>query len=144
MSFMLYSESKGTVSVSPATIHPGNNIANEQTIEPERYGFRVLTLRTNDQQTPSASVIHSNYPNPFNPSTTIEYSIPQAGRVKLSIFNLRGQKVKTLLDSDIERGQHRVVWDGRDDGNRSVASGVYFIRLEAAGKTSIRKAMLLK
>lgn len=52
--------------------------------------------------------------------------------------------MKTLLDSDIERGLHRIVWDGRDDGNRSVASGVYFISLEAAGKTRIRKAMLLK
>ena len=57
--FMLYSESKGPVSVSPATFHPGNNIANEQTIEPERYGFRVLTLKTNDQQMPSALALHS-------------------------------------------------------------------------------------
>ncbi|MCB5255036.1 MAG: T9SS type A sorting domain-containing protein [Candidatus Cloacimonadaceae bacterium] len=90
---------------------------------------------------PSTLII---YPNPFNPSTTIDFSIPQTGRAKLSIFNIRGQKVKTLLDGDIEKGQHRVVWNGRDDGNRSVASGVYFIRLEAAGETSIRKAMLLK
>lgn len=94
--------------------------------------------------TPSIPQINSNYPNPFNPSTTIEYSIPQTGRVKLSIYNIRGQKVKTMINGDMEKGQHRIVWNGRDDGNRSVASGVYFIRIEAAGKTSIRKAMLLK
>lgn len=89
-------------------------------------------------------IIHSNYPNPFNPSTTIVLSIPQNGRANLSIYNIRGQRVKTLLNGDLEKGQHRVVWNGRDENNRSVASGVYFIRLEAAGKTSIRKAMLLK
>lgn len=83
-------------------------------------------------------------PNPFNPSTTIEFSIFQSSPANLCVFNNRGQKVKTLLEGDIERGQHRVVWNGRDENNRSVASGVYFIRLEAAGKTSIRKAMLLK
>jgi len=99
---------------------------------------------THEYVVPLRPVLYNNYPNPFNPSTTIEYSIPQTGRIKLSIYNIRGQKVKTLLDCDIERGQHRVVWDGRDDGNRGVASGVYFIRLVAAGGTSIRKAILLK
>jgi len=83
-------------------------------------------------------------PNPFNPSTTIEFSIPQSSRVSLSIFNNRGQKVKTLLDRELENGQHRVIWNGMDENSRSVASGLYFIRLEAAGDTSIRKAMLLK
>jgi len=83
-------------------------------------------------------------PNPFNPSTTIEFSVLQSSRTNLSIFNVRGQKVKSLLEGNIDKGRHRIVWDGRDDENRSVASGVYFIRLEAAGKTSIRKAMLLK
>ncbi|MDD2230167.1 MAG: FG-GAP-like repeat-containing protein [Candidatus Cloacimonetes bacterium] len=83
-------------------------------------------------------------PNPFNPSTTIEFSIFQSSRANLSVFNNRGQKVKTLLDYNLERGQHRVIWNGRDDNNRSVASGVYFIRLEAAGQVSIRMALLLK
>lgn len=83
-------------------------------------------------------------PNPFNPSTTIEFSIFQSSRANLSVFNNRGQKVKTLLDLNLERGQHRVIWNGRDENNRNVASGVYFIRLEAAEKISIRKALLLK
>jgi len=142
--FMLYSESKGAVSVSPATIHPGNNIANEQTIEPERYGFRVLTLKTNDQQMPSALALHSNYPNPFNPSTTINFSLPKTAPVRLVIYNIRGQKVKELLNESLEGGNHNVVWNGRDDGNRPVASGVYFARLEQSGVTKISKMMLMK
>ncbi|MFA6976404.1 MAG: T9SS type A sorting domain-containing protein [Mesotoga sp.] len=142
--FMLYSESKGPVSVSPATFHPGNNIANEQTIEPERYGFRVLTLKTNDQQMPSALALHSNYPNPFNPSTTINFSLPKTAPVRLVIYNIRGQKVKELLNESLEGGNHNVVWNGRDDGNRPVASGVYFTRLEQSGVTKISKMMLMK
>lgn len=83
-------------------------------------------------------------PNPFNPTATIEYSILQTGPVNLSVFNIRGQRVKTLINGYHERGMHRMVWNGRDEYNRGVASGLYFIRLEAAGKTSVRKAMLLK
>ena len=93
---------------------------------------------------PLMPVLYNNYPNPFNPSTTIEYSIPQTGRVKITVFNIRGQKVKTLLDDDIEKGKHRAVWDGRDDGNRSVASGIYLIRLSSGGSTSVRKVALMK
>ncbi len=144
LTFMLYTESKGTVSVSPATIHHGNNTANEQILEPERYGFRVLTLKTNDQQTPSILALHSNYPNPFNPSTTINFSLPKTAPVKLVIYNIRGQKVKVLLNESLECGNHSIVWNGRDDGNRPVASGVYFARLEQSGVTKISKMMLMK
>ena len=93
---------------------------------------------------PQNPVLYSNYPNPFNPSTTIEFSIPQTGQVNMNIYNIRGQRVKSLQNSVLERGYHRVVWDGKDESNRSVASGVYFIKLESGRKTSIRKAMLLK
>ena len=92
----------------------------------------------------SMPLIKSNYPNPFNPSTTIEYSIPSAGKAKLCVYNIRGQKVKTLFDGTAEKGLHRLVWDGRDGSGRSVASGIYLIHLESSGKSSIRKAMLMK
>jgi hypothetical protein len=92
----------------------------------------------------SMPLIKSNYPNPFNPSTTIEYSIPSAGKAKLCVYNIRGQKVTTLFDGTAEKGVHRLVWDGRDGSGRSVASGIYLILLESSGKSSIRKAMLLK
>jgi hypothetical protein len=144
LSFMLYSESKGTISASPATIQPGNYIANEPTIEPELYGFRVLTLKTNNQPMPSVLALHSNYPNPFNPSTTINFSLPKTAPVRLFIYNIRGQKVKDLLNESLECGNHSVVWNGQDDGNCPVASGVYFARLEQGGVTIISKMMLIK
>ncbi|HPS39877.1 MAG TPA: FlgD immunoglobulin-like domain containing protein [Candidatus Cloacimonadota bacterium] len=93
---------------------------------------------------PPAPIISSNYPNPFNPSTTITFSLPDAAKAKLTVFNLRGQHVRTLVNSDLPRGLHKFIWDGVDDNQRSVSSGVYFFRLEAGGKQSIRKSLLLK
>lgn len=105
-------------------------------------------LHKNDQETnfviAPTPQIQSNYPNPFNPSTTIAFSIPETGRVRVSVYNIKGQKVKDLLDTEMTRGYHKVVWDGRDTNNRSVSSGIYFFKLESGGKTSIRKAMLMK
>lgn len=111
----------------------------------ERYN-QVLHEDDPDNLSPIASVplIQSNYPNPFNPSTTIAFSIPETGRARVSIYNIRGQIVKDLLNGELTRGNHRLVWDGRDADNCNVASGIYFIKLESGGKTSIRKAMLLK
>ena len=105
-------------------------------------------LHQNDPNTTpfiaSVPQIQRNYPNPFNPTTTIAFSIPDAGRVRLAVYNIKGQKVKDLINSDLPRGNHKLIWDGKDDANRNVGSGIYFLRLESGGKTSIRKAMLLK
>ena len=88
--------------------------------------------------------VMSVYPNPFNPSTTIAFNIPETGQARVSIYNSKGQRVIDLLDTDLPQGDHSLVWDGRDANNSSVASGIYFIKLESGGKTSIRKAMLVK
>jgi len=89
-------------------------------------------------------LIQSNYPNPFNPSTTIVFSIPETEKVRVSIYNIKGQKIKDLLNTEMKRGNHRLVWDGKDSNNCYVGSGIYLIKLESGGKTSIRKAMLMK
>lgn len=65
--------------------------------------------------------------------------MPQAGHVKLGILNVKGQKIKTLIDTELEAGQHRTIWSGVDNLNRSVASGVYFVRIETAGQVSVKK-----
>ena len=93
---------------------------------------------------PTSSVVSSNYPNPFNPSTTISFSIPKDSRVLLTIFNIKGQKVKDLVSENMLRGHHKFVWDGRDDGNRKVSSGIYFVKLSAAGNSCTHKMMLMK
>jgi len=86
----------------------------------------------------------NNYPNPFNPSTTITFSLPEESKVRLSIYNIRGQKVRDLIDGNMMRGFHKVIWDGKDNGNRSVSSGLYFIRIDSGINSVVKKVMMLK
>ncbi len=86
----------------------------------------------------------SNYPNPFNPETTISFNMPQAGKANVQIYNLRGQLVKTLLNDQVSVGIKNVVWNGTDAQNRPVASGLYFYRIKTDKNTIQRKMLLQK
>ena len=100
-----------------------------------------------DADDPVASPVLSlkpNYPNPFNPSTTISFYLPQNGEVKLDVFNLKGQRVRRLIDSSLTLGEHSINFNGLDDHGRPVASGIYFYRIQHHGKTITRKMMLMK
>lgn len=83
-----------------------------------------------------------NYPNPFNPETTISYALGEASEVELSIYNLRGQKVRTLVDEYQKAGQYNIVWDGFDSDRNRVASGIYLYRIKTE-KSEITKKMIL-
>jgi len=83
-------------------------------------------------------------PNPFNPSTTIRFSLPVDTNVSLRVYDLLGRKISDLFSKDLPQGNHEVEWRGRDDQGESVASGVYFYRLEAEEFTRTRKMILLK
>lgn len=86
----------------------------------------------------------TNYPNPFNPTTVIEFGIPKSERVTLEVFNVLGQRVKTLATKEYQAGFYRVTWDGTDNTGTPVASGVYFYRLQAGQFTESKTMMLLK
>ena len=87
----------------------------------------------------------SNYPNPFNPTTTISFSIQEESNVDLSIYNIKGQKIKSLLSDQISSGEHSIVWDGEDFTGKKVGSGVYLYKLTLIGKTdAVKKCLLLK
>jgi pimeloyl-ACP methyl ester carboxylesterase len=87
----------------------------------------------------------SNYPNPFNPTTTIEFSIANNCNVDLSIYNLKGQKVKALTRKNLVKGPHLIVWDGNNEYNKPVSSGVYYYKLSLDGKTvEMKKCTILK
>jgi len=86
-----------------------------------------------------------NHPNPFNPTTTISFSIPEESKIELSIYNIKGQKIKSLLSDQIEAGEHTIVWNGTDDNNKPVSSGVYLYNLNVNNKTeAVKKCLLLK
>ena len=86
-----------------------------------------------------------NYPNPFNPKTTINFSVTQTSSfVTLDIYNIKGQKVKHLVSDQLPTGQHSVVWDGRDDNGKSVSSGIYFYKLKTNNFEKTRKMILMK
>ncbi|HOQ83448.1 MAG TPA: class II glutamine amidotransferase [Candidatus Syntrophosphaera thermopropionivorans] len=86
----------------------------------------------------------SNYPNPFNPSTTIAFSIPETGRVRVSVYNVKGEKIKDLLNTEMTRGNHRLVWDGRDNCSNPVSSGIYFVRINTGTESHTHKMLLMK
>ena len=93
---------------------------------------------------PSNFVLFQNYPNPFNPTTNIEFLLPKSGHVKIEIYNIRGQKVKTLVDQYLKAGRKLVDWDGKDDNGNDVSSGIYFYRLQARDFCQTKKMVLLR
>ena len=94
---------------------------------------------------PVASLLLPSYPNPGNPSSTIRYNLARPGAVRLAIYNIAGQRVRTLVDDAVRpAGYYSVVWNGRDDTGHAVASGLYLYRLIADDLVEVRKMTLLK
>ena len=93
---------------------------------------------------PKSFALMPNYPNPFNPQTQLRFTLPAAAQVQLEVYDVLGQKVRSLLATRLAAGIHAVEWDGRDDGNGAVASGTYFVRLRSEGRIAMRKILLLR
>ncbi len=98
----------------------------------------------NNNTVPVAGSLAQNYPNPFNPSTTIQYKIKEAGNVTIEIFNIKGQKVKTLVNEYHSTNSYEVIWNGINDNNESVSSGIYFYEMNTGDYTSVKKMILMK
>ncbi|RMD89188.1 MAG: T9SS C-terminal target domain-containing protein [Calditrichaeota bacterium] len=103
-----------------------------------------LITGVKNHQIPVIEVLHPNYPNPFNPETTIEYELARAGHVRLTIYNLRGQIVRRLVNGNQLAGKQKVKWDGTTDQGVPVASGVYMMKLQVGKKSMWRKMILLR
>lgn len=93
---------------------------------------------------PMSYGLKQNYPNPFNPGTTIEFSLAAGAHVTISIYNLLGQNVASVVDADLPAGPHSFKWDGANSVGRPVASGVYLYRMQAAGFSETRAMTLLR
>jgi len=108
-----------------------------------RYTGEIITTSVDEEnQTPEVLPKIKSYPNPFNPSTTIEFSLPQSGFTTLTIYNISGQKIKELTAEYLTAGTHTLLWNGKNDSGADVASGIYLFRLEA-GKTALSHRMML-
>ena len=111
---------------------------------PNAIGWSPVELDDNViVQTPEV-FLHQNYPNPFNPSTTIKYFIKENSKVSLNIYNIKGQKVKQLINDQLASGEHSVVWNGTDDNGKSVSSGIYFYKFKAGSYSHTKKMILMK
>ncbi len=93
---------------------------------------------------PMITRLNPNYPNPFNPETTISFDLNKNQNVKLEIYNVKGQKVKTLCNDNLKAGNHKYIWNGRDQNNRKVASGVYFAKMTSKSLNKTQKMILMK
>ena len=82
------------------------------------------------------------YPNPFNASTTLRYTLSRPARVRMSVYDVLGRYVRTLMDEACPAGSHALMWDGTDEGGRTVASGVYLYRMEAGDYSAVRKMVV--
>jgi hypothetical protein len=143
----------GKLGVDDVVLKPGQNIDLVFKAQPPAEGTtRVLFFSATGSYTsksvgsalPTGFALHQNYPNPFNPTTTLSFSLPEAGAVKLEIFNVIGQKVATVVDGQCAAGEHRVEWSGIADNGENVSSGVYLYRLTTAEHQATRKMVMLK
>ncbi len=100
-----------------------------------------LTIAT---QAIKNATLHAAYPNPFNPTTTISFDLTKANQVNLVVYNIKGQKVKTLADNYFTAGNHKVVWNGKDENNNTVASGMYFYKMQTNDFVQVNKVMMIK
>jgi hypothetical protein len=103
-----------------------------------------VTSVDDEQPLPAATSLAQNYPNPFNARTLISFNLAEAGKVTLSVYNIVGQKVASLVDGQYQAGSYSVTWDGADASGKTVASGVYYYRLETNGRAETMKMTMLK
>ncbi len=112
------------------------------------YGpVRVTIEKKKDDDNPVEFIklgIQGIYPNPFNPETNIDYSVKEETAVQVSVYNMKGQRVKTLVDKSVSAGDHKVVWQGDSDSGNSVSSGVYFVKMITGNHIETRKIVLMK
>ncbi|MCD4795659.1 MAG: T9SS type A sorting domain-containing protein, partial [Candidatus Cloacimonetes bacterium] len=104
----------------------------------------VIVVGTDGLSIPLITELTGNYPNPFNPETNISFSVKEAGKVTLEIYNIKGEKVRTLVKGHREAAYYNVTWNGKDNSGKQVASGVYFYKMKTGKYVSTKKMILMK
>ena len=109
----------------------------------KQQGTEFITFSINEL-VPDKFILHDNYPNPFNPTTSLNYDISQSGHISLVVYNLLGEPIRTLVSNYQDSGSYTVTWDSKNDQEARVPSGIYFFKLETGSFSQINKAVLLK
>ena len=128
--FRIYGSAPTSVELSEAVFNNG--------------GITGVASGLTSMATPTSFALHPNVPNPFNPETTIRFELPQATEVKLEVFDILGQKVRTVVSGVLQAGAHSALWHGKNDAGTQVGNGVYLYRLQAGEFTQMRRMLLLK
>jgi hypothetical protein len=123
--------------------YPNKTVVNYKSYKPNLCNEPTL-FRYGNVGLPTTYLLYQNYPNPFNPSTTIEFDLPQDSWVRLSVYNVLGQRIKTLLNAQYAAGTHEVIWDGRNESGGEVSSGVYFYLLETDSFRDAKKMLMIR
>lgn len=140
-----------TVSIWAIAVPSGS--ADNVIVDPGGWSGKMIVKVPNDAVTsissenpaiPDEFIMHQNYPNPFNPETTIEYAVQQSSEIELKIYNNLGQLIKTLVDDYKTTGEYSVVWDGKDNSGKAVASGNYFYQIKMGEFASTKKMIYIK
>jgi len=103
-----------------------------------------ITFSNSTMNIPKVYELSQNYPNPFNPTTTIKYQLPEDTKVEIAVYNILGQKVRTLVNEKRTAGYYSVIWNGKDDSNNTVGSGIYFYKISTEKYSEIKKMLLMK
>lgn len=105
----------------------------------------LVPIENEEELLPKEFSLSQNYPNPFNPNTSIKFSIPKVGKVRLEVFNVGGSLIKSIIDSEVmQAGEYDVKWNGTDNAGQRVASGIYFARLTTQNYMQSIKMNLIK
>ena len=136
LEYLLQGVAAGTHTFGVSALYTSGNESELVTVE--------MYTESEENLIPVVTKLSGNYPNPFNPTTTISFSLVEAGNVTIDIYNVRGEKVRTLVDGYMNADFYNINWNGTDDNQTSVASGVYFYKMKAGRYTSTKKMILMK
>jgi hypothetical protein len=148
LEIMFYYEGKGKKAAKGwKHYNPDRMVFEESTLKVDQigdYAYLSFKRQSGDSPIPLITTLRPNYPNPFNPSTNIAFILAKDTKAQLDIYNVKGQKVKTLLNALLGKGKHTLEWNGKDEQGRPVSSGIYFSRLTTPEGSFVHKMMLMK
>jgi hypothetical protein len=135
----------GNVVVDMLATRPDDGVVVAGTHGKGVYSIGIPTgTAVGDAEIPRPALLSQNVPNPFNPMTTISFNLPVAGQATLVIYDVAGNRIRTLVNQDLEAGDHHAIWRGADDDGRQVSSGIYFYQLDSGSVHEVKRMTLVR